>query len=895
MIQSVKIVTVYIENEAASCECVCPIPDIGAGDFVQIFLNNAPVVGEVISIKEVQINDLPNSIYDMKSVIRKVPNPNKDSKIVHNTIRVNDFVPSNRTVTLVGRGVLGHFDFSGAELDAHNAQAGDTIYFSESDGTRYAATILKISDTASTYEPGIRVNAVLKNEKNKEFLKNKIKTDLKSENKKAVLQSFKLPYEEYSIEGMITHIGERAFERTRVLKKLIIATDGIVIEPLAFAYNNSIEEIHIADERTVISVNSFDGCTNLRRVTLPYTLYYLRFELAEYYGNRIEFIYYLGSNQLIDGIVYSSKMSTVICCIDENITEYIAPIHVSAVREKAFLNCKKLRLFVASPIMEKPGYGILAGCTALKDVHAHFEDDYDVILMFGTDYCDGSIAEPVNYKDGTTRMFYLPSDCRYHNLSKTDALLKEADPKDLSPMVCHYLGEYFSDKHNPKEAIRFHAIAARQGVDKSYQRLAAYSQIEDIGREYFTVDLYDFAHRLLTVKPFFHMLAVECPEYQYVDMNDQEILDQFMNPERLRKLLEDVADSNIFDTDLLSIGLNKIYLYTEDVHDLTIKRMFLRCIQKIGLFDSVVDWKEELLEALFDNGDEEDFREFAFEIIKMESYLDDPEKEAFLREMPDTETRDCLIQAHMASMHPRQENVSVFEDFLRKYDESGDSFYQKCAVVSIFSYICLCWREKKMKAQFRTVLELVKNKYDAGYVLLGKMVLDFKQNLKRNIPKQYYYLCAEKMFQAGLLHSSTFDNIIGKNGQEQAAFYCRYPEYFNPGNKDTFVMKEFNSSWVYIPGTMIMKPESSKKEPIMHMHYRPELIDGELMLFLNPHEGISYMQKNGLPIPEDFFRIPLGQVLSVMSHYNVSEATVFPRIVNKKITQQYIKSIYDWR
>lgn len=895
MNKTVSIVTVYVEKDAISCECVCPVAGVEVGDFVQIFLNNAPTTGEVKEKKEVLITDLPNSIYDMKSVIRKVPNPANVQAAKMNTLRVNELINRNRTVTLIGRGVLGHFDLSNAELEAHHAEVGDTIYFSETDGTLFVATILQMKDTANTYEPRIHVNAAIKSEKNKEFLKNKISIDTSADDKRATLTSYTLPHAEYVIDDIVTHIGMRAFERCRKLKSLTIATDGVVIEPLAFAYNNSIEEINIVDERAEIAVNSFDGCSKLRRVTLPYMLYSLRYELAEYYGDRIEFIYVLGSNHLIDGVVYSPKMKAVICCIDEDIVEYRAPVSVETIHCEAFLNCRKLQTFVASPLTDTIGCGLFDGCMALKDVHLRYENKASLTFMFGTKYCENARTEDVQFTDGTTKTYYIPRHCTYHNMPKTEDLLRDIDPSTLSPLACHYLGEYFSEKHNVKEAVRFHALAARQGIDESYQRLAAYSQIEGIDQQYFTVELYDYANRLLTVKPFFRMLENELPEYHYGDVPDEDILEQFMDPEELKKLLQDISKCSIFDTDLLNIGLNKIFIYTEEIHNLEIKRLFLRCVQKIGQFDNIIDWKEELLDALFENGAEEDYREFGFEIITLTDFLQKPEKEEFLESMPESETKICLQRAHDASMLPRKENVEIFEAFLKKYDETGDVFYQKCAVVALNSYLAFCWREKAMSAQFRSLLGLVQKKYDEGYDLLGKFLLSFKQNLKRSIPKRYFFECAEKLYDAGLLHDNSFNNIIGKNVQEKAAYYFRYPEYFNPKDKDTFVMKEFNSTWVYVPGTMVMKLESSKKTPLMYTHYTPELVDGELVLFLNPHEGITYAKKKGVPLPEDYFAIPLGQVLSVMSFYNLTEARVFPRILNKTITAQYIKSVYDWR
>ena len=67
------------------------------------------------------------------------------------------------------------------------------------------------------------------------------------------------------------------------------------------------------------------------------------------------------------------------------------------------------------------------------------------------------------------------------------------------------------------------------------------------------------------------------------------------------------------------------------------------------------------------------------------------------------------------------------------------------------------------------------------------------------------------------------------------------------------------------------------------------------MLFLNPHEAASYIKGIGESLPKDYFRVPIGRVLSLTMYFELDEATVFLRFFNRVITRKYIESTYDWR
>lgn len=894
MDRNIKIAIVFIEKDNISCECVCAVPDIKVGDYVQIFLNNAPTTGEVKELKEMDFNDMPNSVYDMKSVIRKVPNPNGESSTPSPTVNVNAMIQRNRLVTIVNDGISASILMPNAEIEAYKAAVGDLIFFQSNDGKKYKATIFNLEESANIKEPSIHVTAVKKSEKNATFYKKcQVSTTMDGEDRRVTLNACGINEETYILEDIVTHIGPKSFERTRKMKRLGIATKGVTIEPMAFSYNESLEEIAIFDEYASINVNCFDGCTNLKRVILPYSLFWMRFELAEYYGNKFEIGFNQGPNIIHEGVVYTNDLKAIICCVNPEIKEYRAPLRTETIYPHAFRNCRELEHFTGSPMMEKTGYAILEGCMNLRSVNHRFSNNYDVIFMFGENFEEDGAPDTVEYKDGSKRVFYMPKECKYSNLPSIEAIIKDADPETITPEMCGFIGDYYSTIHRPKDAIKYHVMAAKQGIDESYQKLVDYSHNELIGQEYFTVEQYDYAYRLRSMKPFFNMISKELPEYQYENMADSEILDKFMDYQYLYEFLDKLSRAFVMDTDLLNIGLNRIFMYTEDIHDVAVKRLFLRCARKIGPFESICYWVDELLEEVFET--EEDYREFSFDILKLTDYLPNAEKKAFIDNMPESETKQCLEKAYHSCSNPGADSEAVFLDFLNKATETKDVFYEKCAVLSMEAYLAACWRDKQASARFKKMLELIEDKYNEGFKLLGIMLLTFKQNMKRSIPKRFFWEMAEYLYNLGLLQCNVFENLLGENVEDRAVFYYKYPEYFNLNDRKNVYMKKLSNTYVFIPGKVVMKPATAKVKPILYLNYVPDLEDGKLNLFLNPHEGVAYYMQRGLPIPEEFYWVPISVALSIMYSFDLEDATLFPKVINQKVTTKFLESTFDRR
>lgn len=893
MAKVIKILNVYFESDGITCECVCPLQDVTEGDLVQVFLNNAPAIGLVKEVKDIPINEMTDAMYEMKSVIKKLPNPNKQStKAPSNTIRVGDIVNRNKLLTVIGFGVVGKLVFDSKEVAAHNLEAGDVMYFIDVDGTRFRTAVIAIEDIDDTAIARIHIDAVCKVPALAEFISsNQIKANLDSGEKSIVLKVFNINEEEFEIGDWISAIGSRSFERCRKLKKLVLKTDGVDIEPLAFAYNESIEEIVVADRGASIKLNAFDGCRNLQKVVLPYELYYMRNDFEEYYRNRIIFEYELFGNVLLDGIVYTKSLKTLVCCLNDEIEEYIAPVHVTYMREFAFANCKKLRHFAGSPFMKETSVGEFAGCMNLEKVEYRFENNYDVIFLFGEKYCPDGVPKTVKYKDGSKKVFYLPKNCKYVNLPMPEDILEGTKPQDLSPFACAFIADYYSEVHKTKEAIQFHSIAAFQGSSKSYQKLAEYAQNEYIGQEFFTLDLFDFADRTQDIKAFFYMFSRDYPEYDMADFSNKQIIEKFSEKNELKKLLMTISEAAIFDTDLLNIVLMKLYRANEDQLDIELKRLFLRCANRIGQFDNVLYWMDDLLDEIFIS--EADYREFAFNIIPVTEFIGKPEKGAFIEHMPESETKHCISRAYSASQNPGADSVELFEEFIGLAIATGDIFYQKCALLTIYAYVSLCWREKAYVTEFKKILERIMELYNEGLDLMCFILLSFKQNLKRSISKTFYMEAAEKLFDHGILYDNIFNNLLGCNAQNKAAFFSKYPEYFSLEDNDSLIMKELNKMWYYIYATTIKKPENSKTEPVIYENYLPELIEGELIAFLNPHEAVTYMKAREIKLAGDFYRVSLGHLLSVMYTNGIDEVRVLPRTLNQIVTKEYIEHIYD--
>lgn len=62
-----------------------------------------------------------------------------------------------------------------------------------------------------------------------------------------------------------------------------------------------------------------------------------------------------------------------------------------------------------------------------------------------------------------------------------------------------------------------------------------------------------------------------------------------------------------------------------------------------------------------------------------------------------------------------------------------------------------------------------------------------------------------------------------------------------------------------------------------------------LVLFGNPHEAVSYMVQNGLPVANYYFYIPYRQLLTIMDTMKVNEAILMPLCLSERITKRFVE------
>ena len=72
--------------------------------------------------------------------------------------------------------------------------------------------------------------------------------------------------------------------------------------------------------------------------------------------------------------------------------------------------------------------------------------------------------------------------------------------------------------------------------------------------------------------------------------------------------------------------------------------------------------------------------------------------------------------------------------------------------------------------------------------------------------------------------------------------------------------------------------------------YVPLKTGDQLVVFVNPHEAVSYMLQNHLPVADHYFNVPYRYILTIMDAMNAQEVTLMPLCLNKRLTKQYIEN-----
>lgn len=142
----------------------------------------------------------------------------------------------------------------------------------------------------------------------------------------------------------------------------------------------------------------------------------------------------------------------------------------------------------------------------------------------------------------------------------------------------------------------------------------------------------------------------------------------------------------------------------------------------------------------------------------------------------------------------------------------------------------------------------------------------------------------------GLLGFNDYENLLGDSRAKYIDFYYRYPDYFDLEKPDNVMMKYLSTSWFCIPGIALKDDEAKEAvEPRPYETFVPLKTGDELVVFTNPHEAVSYMTQNGLPVADYYFDVPYWHLLTIMDEMKVDELLLMPLCLNKQIPRQYIE------
>jgi len=175
------------------------------------------------------------------------------------------------------------------------------------------------------------------------------------------------------IPNTVKHIADYAFYGCRKIKDVYIPNSVITIGQEAFMECESLHAIRIPDSVVSMGWNSLSGCTNLTKISIGKSLT----SIGEDYKKNITSCPKLTKISVsednpyftvIDGILYTKEIDTLICC-EKDIMEVTIPNTVKVIIWGAFEYCKKISsISIPEGVEEICGYTFY-DCKKLKSVY----------------------------------------------------------------------------------------------------------------------------------------------------------------------------------------------------------------------------------------------------------------------------------------------------------------------------------------------------------------------------------------------------------------------------------------------------------------------------------------------------------------------------------------------
>ena len=175
-----------------------------------------------------------------------------------------------------------------------------------------------------------------------------------------------------TIDGKsVTSIGRRAFEGCTNLKSITIPNSVTEMGRRAFSGCSSLIGIAIPDNVTEIGKYAFDGCKSLTSITIPDGVTSIG-DGAFYNCSSLTEIKVASENSnyvSVNGVLYNKDKTTIICYpAGKKGNNYKIPDGVTKVDSSAFIGCSSLTSITIPNGVTEIGYSVFEGCTNLKSI-----------------------------------------------------------------------------------------------------------------------------------------------------------------------------------------------------------------------------------------------------------------------------------------------------------------------------------------------------------------------------------------------------------------------------------------------------------------------------------------------------------------------------------------------
>ncbi|MDO4838545.1 MAG: leucine-rich repeat protein [Clostridia bacterium] len=880
-------VTIRVEEEETIAQRYCAIPEVKVGDYVAFLLNERETVGVVESIQQ-----MPRPIefygYGRKNHVLRITE--KPEHVGLLTIQIRPPAPFVR-LTIAAKASFKRIRMKRSCIESHNIKVGDILLLDDKE--REQAVVLSIDDNATDDLPIGNFIAVRENDEFAALLKNKVSFHSQNDSLKGaqfILHRWTSETFEARIPYGVDRVESFAFEENWDVKRVVISGNYIRLDPFAFGHNESIEEIVFEADDVSFVPSSFDGCMNLRKLSLPYTYYDMGNELAQRFP-QVTIAYQLNENVLAGDIVYSSDKTKLVCCTNKELVFFHCPDSVREILPEAFSGCRLLKRFMLTPFVTKCGMGCLAGCVNLEEVAMSYDKKIAFTLMFGEAYCPD--AEPVTLmrNDGVEVTFYLPRACKLTKLPTMDESLRVMAPEALSAENAYAVAEYCEKQHNMKKTVEWYMSAYRSGLEKAHEKLIVLLQSEAY-HQYFAINTFDELTRANDLTPFLHAFALTDAGKRWPVMLPDQRMASFKEKHILHDFLKDVANTEILHDELLSTLLKRMYPQLIRKASLDTKALFYRCARKLQESSRKPSWYDGLLSTLLASPLYQ--RAFLFDRLQLRYDHRNERHERLIASLTDAALREDVAKAYEASIHPQQSNVELYKHFIQKAKDSGDEVYQWCALLSVWTYAESAWRSKNTDV-LKNVLQAAMDACTDGLSGMGQIVLNYRQNLKRNIPRSFYRMLAERLHMQGKLFFNDYETLLGDYRSNQIDFFYRYADWLEQKEQNPILWQHLQASWVYVPGIALKDEEGKSFKDTLARPYEtfiPLKTGKDLILFSNPHEAVCYMMQNELPVVDYYFCMPYSYILTIMDQMNLNDALLMPYCFNMKITKRELEQMW---